>query len=432
MFSLKAWGSLGALSTARTTAVSQACSYRRPATNAFKFAHRQPTTNAPKRRSISTFHMDDSFRGKMQPYMGMIKLISSLAGIVVIGVGGFYFALNHYIDGKWPSDPHITNKETRRLLRGAAMREYVAPDPQVAYMFLLRALEQIYKDGELAEDSEPVQELEVRLANAAGRLGEHEPAEKILTSAWDKVVDSMDRFKVSVRKEEGSGSGGGRQYEEDWVLDQVCRIADVLGPMLLARKDHKHAIRIYGTALRAAKTVSDKLQDTPGAEDSESKMRELELKQINYATSLGEAFAMKGDLATSKMLLGGVLHEISERNKLVPNSNKIDGWTCLDAVVMLDLAQVAQQADDIDESKAWVASGIQVTKQRSGVWACDNCQSHLLYQMGSLSNQTGDTKAAMALYSKALEHSRATNTGNIDQIKESLEKLKVEMLSETD
>ncbi|KAJ1800105.1 hypothetical protein LPJ59_001349 [Coemansia sp. RSA 2399] len=396
-------------------------------------ARRQQTANVLRRRGISTFHMDNSFRGKLQPYLGMIKVISSLSGMVVIGVGVFYFALSHHIDSKWPADARITNKETRKLLRGAAMREFVAPNPQMAYLFLLRALEQIYKDGELAEDSETVQELEVRLANAAGRLGEREPAEKILFSTWDRVVDDKDRFKVGVPKDAAAAAaaGSGRQYEEEWVLDQVCRIADVLGPLLLGRQAHEQAIRIYGTALRAAKGVSDRLQST--ASEEGSRMSELELKQISYATSLGEAFGMKGDLATAKMLLGGVLHEIKERNKLAADgSSKVDGWTCLDAVVMLDLAQVAQKADSVDESKAWIASGLQVTEQRSGVWACDNCQSHLLYQLGALSEQTGDKKKAMNVYARALEHSRTTNTGNIDRIKGSIENLKVEMLSKVD
>ncbi|KAJ2387337.1 RasGAP protein, partial [Coemansia sp. RSA 2559] len=394
------------------------------------FARRQQTANVLRRRSISTFHMDNSFRGKLQPYLGTIKVISSLSGMVIIGVGGFYFALSHHIDNKWPADARITNKETRKLLRGAAMREFVAPNPQMAYLFLLRALEQIYKDGELDEGSETVQELEVRLANAAGRLGEREPAEKILFSTWDRVVDDKDRFKVGVSKDAAAG-GGDRQYKEEWVLDQVCRIADVLGPLLLGRQAHEQAIRIYGTALRAAKGVSDRLQSSASKEDS--RLNELELKQISYATSLGEAFGMKGDLATAKMLLGGVLHEIKERNKLVADgSGKVDGWTCLDAVVMLDLAQVAQMADSVDESKAWIASGLQVTEQRSGVWACDNCRSHLLHHLGALSEQTGDKKKAMSIYARALEHSRTTNTGNIDRIKESIENLKVEMLSRVD
>ncbi|KAJ2556374.1 hypothetical protein EV175_002051 [Coemansia sp. RSA 1933] len=375
--------------------------------------------------------MDNSTRGKLRPYMGVIRVISSLAGIVVVAVGGFYFALNHYIDENWPTDAQVTNKEIRKLLRGAAMREHVAPDPQMAYLFLLRALELIYKDGELAEDSELVQELEVRLANAAERLGEHKPAEKILFGAWNRVVDGKDRFKVGVPKDSTPGSSD-RQYLEAWVLDQVCRIADVLGPILLGRQAHDEAIRIYGTALRAAKVVSDQMPDT---KDKESKMGELELRQINYATSLGEAFAMKGDLASSKMLLGGVLHEIKEHNNKQAadyRSSKVDGWTCLDAVVMLDLAQVAQKADDAEEASAWVASGLQATQERSGVWACDNCQSHLLYQLGMLSERAGDKRKAMRVYSKALEHSRTTNTGNIDQIKESLDKLQTELLSKID
>ncbi|KAI9500888.1 hypothetical protein GGI25_006397 [Coemansia spiralis] len=368
--------------------------------------------------------MDDSFRGKLQPYMGALMLISTIAGLVVVGVGGFYLVLNRYIDNNWPVDPRIKRAETRKLLRGAAMREHIAPDPKVAYVFLLHALEQIYKDGELADGSEPVQELVVRLAHAAYAMGEQEPARKMLEDAWAKVVD--DKGNINTVKQQD-----GQSYSDKWALEQVCRVADVLGPALLTHKDHENAINLYGTALRAAKIVNDNLDTKEHKTDDAvaAQKDDLLLKQVNYATSLGEAFALKGDFKTSKMLLGGVLQELKEKTAN-RDAKLVDKWTCLDAIVMLDLAQISQQIGDTDNSKAWTIAGLQTTNQREGVRACDNCQSHLLYHLGMLMEGSGDEKKALGIYKKALEHSRKTNTGSIEQIKTSIDKIKEKMSAE--
>ncbi|KAJ2909857.1 hypothetical protein GGI21_001461, partial [Coemansia aciculifera] len=104
------------------------------------------------RRGISTFHIDNSFRGKLQPYLGALTLVSTVAGLVVVGIGGLYVLVNQHLDSKYPTPPAVTNKTTRRLLRGAALREHIAPNAQIAYVFLLQALTQLYKDG-FAEQS---------------------------------------------------------------------------------------------------------------------------------------------------------------------------------------------------------------------------------------------------------------------------------------
>ncbi|KAJ2654247.1 hypothetical protein IWW48_006232 [Coemansia sp. RSA 1200] len=388
-----------------------------------------------KHRTISTFQMDNTLRGRLRPYIGMVKLVSAVSGLLVVGVGGFYVALNHHLDTNWPTDPRITGRETRRLLRGAAMREHVAPDPQMAYMFLLHALQQVYKDGELAEHDEPVQELQVRLARAASLLGERAPAKSILLRAWSRVVDDLDRFRVGLQKEDPDPPGGAAtRYAEDWVLGQVCRVAEVLGPMLLLDKDHALATRVYGTALRAAKTMGDRRRRGSGDKSNNGTVDGdsadgglLQLRQINYATSLGEAFAIKGDLASANLILRGVLHEIRERNKHRAAAAGVDGWTCLDAVVMLDLAQVARQAGELDDARAWVDSGLQaVAAQEPRPWACDNCRGHLMYQLAAIAESKGDRGRAASVYSKALEHCRSTGTGNIEQIKAALDRLSSE------
>ncbi|KAJ2517652.1 hypothetical protein GGI11_003097 [Coemansia sp. RSA 2049] len=387
-------------------------------------------------RAISTFQMDNTVRGRLRPYVGMLKLVSAVSGLLVLGVGGFYVALNQHLDTNWPPDPRITSRETRRLLRGAAMREHVAPDPQMAYVFLLHALQQVYRDGVLSEHDEPVQELQVRLARAASLLGERKPAMGILLRAWRRVVDDLDRFRVGLQ-EDPDADGAATQYGEDWVLAQVCRVAEVLGPMLLLDKDHALATRVYGTALRAAKTMGDRRTRGPERQSNgtvegsdpdpapDPDGDRLRLRQINYATSLGEAFAIKGDLASANLILRGVLHEISERSKhRTAAGSGVDGWTCLDAVVMLDLAQVAQQAGELDEARAWADSGLlAVAKQTPRPWACDNCQGHLMHQLGAIAESRGDRKAAAGVYSKALDHCRATGTGNIEQIKAALDRL---------
>ncbi|KAJ1823680.1 hypothetical protein GGH91_000220 [Coemansia sp. RSA 2671] len=332
------------------------------------------------RRSISTFHIDNSFRGKLQPYLGAITLVSTVAGSVVVGVGGLYLLINRHLDEKYPSPPEISNKETRRLLRGAALREHIAPNPSIAYVFLLRALTQLYKDG-FAEHSPAVQETVLRLATAADKMGEGQAAEQMLQGVWDHAIaDKRDSM--------------------------LARASRVLGPLLTARGAYDEAVGVYGVAVQALKRL-----EAGGDVDA------LRLDTANVVTSLAEVFALKGDCPSAEALLSGVLVDIRGRP-----AEGVDGWTCLDAVVMLDLAQVCEKTERPGESAAWANSALKVTRGHRGVWACDNCETHTLFHLGRLA-EASDRDTAHVFYSRALDLARSSNTGNIEEIKASIKKL---------
>ncbi|KAJ2628761.1 hypothetical protein H4R22_003707, partial [Coemansia sp. RSA 1290] len=282
-------------------------------------------------RKISSFHVDNSMRGRLQPYLGTIRIASAASTLFLLSIGGLYLYTNHHLDTKYPEHPDIKDKETRKLLRGAALREHIAPDPRIAYMFLQRALELIYKQGDLSEDSEAVQEIIARLAGAAAQFGEQKTG--MLYSAWSKVVDA-----------DGQIQGVGNS--DHWRKQQVCRLADTLGPLQIENGDYQGAITTYGTALRALKDL-----------DLE------EPKQANYIISLGEAFALSGDLQSAYTLLMSVLIDLNKR----PQTQQVDRWTCLDSIVMLDIAQVEQQRGHLQQSRKWAESGLQVTSQHKTV-----------------------------------------------------------------
>ncbi|KAJ2341201.1 hypothetical protein GGF43_006223 [Coemansia sp. RSA 2618] len=332
--------------------------------------------------------------------MGTLKLVSAISGLAIVSFGGLYAYVNHYLDENYPTRPEITSKETRRLLRGAALREHIAPDPRTAYMFLLQALEQIYNDSALGEDSEAVQEIIVRMAHAAAQVGEQKPAEQMLQTAWDKVVDSDRRIR-------GVGDS------DKWRMEQVCRLADALGPLQMDRGDHEAAIQTYGTALQAARSMQNNESD------------ELLLKQANYVTSLGEAFAVGKDYESARTLLSSVLADLKKREQ---PENVVDKWTCLDAVVMLDLAQVERQLGNAQKSQEWAVSGLQETKKWNRVGACNNCQAHLLAHLARLSESQDDAEAALNYYTLGIKHFQATGTGDMVQLDAGSQRLQSRLL----
>ncbi|KAJ2836176.1 hypothetical protein FBU31_001441 [Coemansia sp. 'formosensis'] len=338
-----------------------------------------------QRRGISTFHIDNTARGKLQPYMGALTLVSTVAGLVVVGIGGLYFLVNRHLDAKYPSPAEVTNKETRRLLRGAALREHIAPNASIAYMFLLRALTQLHKDG-FAEHSMAVQETVLRLATAADKMGERQAAEQMLQRLWDSAA------------------------EHKWD-SMVGRAARVLGPLLTARGAYDEAVDVYGTAVQALRRQEEEGGDVDA----------LHLDTANVVTSLAEVFALKGDCASAEALLSGVLVDIRARP-----ADGVDAWTCLDAVVMLDLAQVCHKSERPGESAAWANSALKATRGHRGVWACDNCEAHTLLHLGRLAEAANDKDSAHVFYSRALDLARRSNTGNIEEIKASISKLNEE------
>ncbi|KAI7821300.1 hypothetical protein BX661DRAFT_173411 [Kickxella alabastrina] len=382
---------------------------------------------SPPRRPISTFHMDPTPRGKLQPYLGTLKLISTVSGLVVLGIGALYLALNHHLSAEYPISSEITDRQTRKLLRGAALREHIAPSPHVAYLFLLRALELIYAEGRLSEDHPAVQEIVVRLARAAALMGERDPAEKMLWALWEKC-----------QAQEASGGCGKEGEEAVWWREQTVRVAEVLGPLVVAR-DARKAVDLYGRALRAAKELAeleglDEL-DEPGdlgTHAAELQRRDnLHVRQASLVASLGEAFALSGDTQSAQLLLKGLLSEIRTRNDTAAAAaaltgkvkKKADKWTCLDAVVMLDLAQVALGLGELAEARSWASDSLRVARKDEGVRACDNCQAHLIHLLGQIAMKNGDEQDALTMYRLALEFARKTQTGNIESIKSDIEKL---------
>ncbi|KAJ2579683.1 RasGAP protein, partial [Coemansia sp. RSA 1836] len=337
-----------------------------------------------RRRGISTFHIDNTARGKLQPYLGAITLVSTVAGLVVVGIGGLYVLVNRHLDSKYPTPAEVTNRTTRRLLRGAALREHIAPNPQIAYMFLLRALTQLYKDG-FAEQAPVVQETIVRLATAADKMGERQAAEQMLRGVWENTAG-----------------------DDVWRDGMVARVARVLGPLLTARGAYEESVDVYGAAVQAL----GRLEAGGGDLDA------LHLDKANLITSLAEVFALAGDCDSAEALLSSVLVDIRARPQLA-----VDSWTCLDAVVMLDLAQVCDKTERHGESAAWANSALKVTRGHPGVWACDNCESHTLLHLGRLAEKAEDKDSAHVFYSRALDLARRTNTGNIEEIKDAIKNL---------
>ncbi|KAJ2744791.1 hypothetical protein GGI20_002684 [Coemansia sp. BCRC 34301] len=335
-------------------------------------------------RGISTFHIDNSVRGKLQPYLGAITLVSTVAGLVVVGIGGLYVLVNRHLDSKYPTPAEVTSNTTRRLLRGAALREHIAPNAQIAYMFLLRALTQLYKDG-FEEKSVVVQETIVRLATAADKMGERQAAEQMLWGVWANA--------------EGN---------DVWRDGMKARVARVLGPLLTARGAYKESVDVYGTAVQALGRLEEGSGDLDG----------VLVDKANLITSLAEVFALAGDCDSAEALLSGVLVDIRART-----AQEVDLWTCLDAVVMLDLAQVCDKTERPQESAAWANSALKATRKHRGVWACDNCEAHTLFHLGHLAEKADDKDSAHVFYSRALDLARQTNTGNIEQIKAAIKNL---------
>ncbi|KAJ1949005.1 hypothetical protein FBU59_001340 [Linderina macrospora] len=240
--------------------------------------------------------------------MSGIKIISGLATLVILGSASFYIYINHHLETTYPVSPLITEPSTRKLLRGAALREHVAPDPSIAYLFLLKALEEIHATGELAEESPEVQEL----------------------------------------------------VQEDGDL--------------------------------------------------------MRLRQINLVTSLGEVFALKGDTETAKALFGSALADVKKHGG-------DGGWLCLDAVLMYNLAQVAERVREVEESGAWANSALAVVREHGDVRACVNCETHVVRLMGRLAEKRGELEEALGLYQKSLELARQSGTGNIEETKDAVAKI---------
>ncbi|KAJ1804050.1 hypothetical protein LPJ75_005699, partial [Coemansia sp. RSA 2598] len=259
---------------------------------------------------------------------------------------------------------------------------------------------QIYADGVLGEESAEVQEIVVRLATAASLMGEREPAERMLEDSWRRVV------------------GGGDGYEEEWQRRQVCRIARVLGPLVTDKGDYERGLEVYGEALQASRWLDDRVEDV-GERDR------LRAETAGFVASLGETFALKGDYESARLVLQGLLAEIRERNREAgeAGATKVDQWTCLDAIVMLDLAQVVGQQGKHEESGAWANSALAVAAKHGGVRACDNCYTHSVHHLGTLAENSARLDDALTMYRRALEHGRKTKTGNLEQIKSSISRL---------
>jgi tetratricopeptide (TPR) repeat protein len=122
--------------------------------------------------------------------VGKISVYTTLS--VTCAVAVIWQMTHVYIEHMFEATPPELGYQARNLLHGAYIREHIAPDHELAAVYLREALRIAIEEKHLAETSETVIELRLRLANDEAHAGNLLDAITEYTRAW-KMMNADPR-----------------------------------------------------------------------------------------------------------------------------------------------------------------------------------------------------------------------------------------------
>ncbi|KAG9320104.1 hypothetical protein KVV02_008325 [Mortierella alpina] len=335
-------------------------------------------------------------------------------------LGLFVWAGSHaYLEQyKCPSPPGCSST-VRNCLHGAWVREEIAPDPDVAEVYLQKALEltrqeledlykKKYKDDHHQHDmtrfleiekDQALVEIQNRLARFYGRIGQHEQAATIWTRLWRMARKPNPRESLTT-----SSTG-------------AFSLSSLFGTLT-------------GSGERPLVTEQDGVQFAKRAADSWMHMAEYDLAEEALAWTLSHVAASNRSATTESSVNMEEIGLLSTLGALYVRQGKFEYALslfvkALQAVQEHQRTAATQQAKKEEEALGWMQKAITMAKEKSGQHRdCDECAALGLSNLGLISEMEGKNDEALPLFREAVVYAtKAKDYVGIDDYNGSIARL---------
>ncbi|KAG0296755.1 hypothetical protein BGZ96_008615 [Linnemannia gamsii] len=274
----------------------------------------------------------------------VLIVATSTLGLVLFAYTGAHAYLEQY---KCPS-PQGVSTEVQRCLHGAWVREEISPDPDVAELYLQKAVELARKDLEThyanrnkskskeesgvmderlafleIEKDQALVEIQHRLARFYGRIGRDEQAATVWTRLW-KLSEKENPRPYSTKQSSSSGLGslfGGASVDRP-LISQKDGI-----PYAKSAADCWMRMGEYEMAEEALAWTLSTLASTSTTPSSSSSCR---IEEIGLLSTLGALYVRQAKFEYALSLFVKALQAVQDHRASQTDNNSVEATTTAD------------------------------------------------------------------------------------------------------
>ncbi|CEG69091.1 hypothetical protein RMATCC62417_05230 [Rhizopus microsporus] len=291
------------------------------------------------------------------------KLAGKITVYTVLSVSaaiGLIWQLAHlYIEYTMESTPKELGFKGRQLLHGAYVREQLAPDYDIASMYIREVIRIALEEQNLKENSDTIINLRLRLAEDENKSGNLLDAITEYTRAWKLLMDN------------------GKSHDQ-----QTITAAKKIGDLYMRIDDYEHAEEFLAWAFHMSEKAS---QD--------------DLLQSKIKLSLANLYAIQRNFKLSIPLLSQLLKSLPEEQH------------CLRAIVQNQLSEIMYGLDKKDEAMGWAQTALETCTKDIKNQDCLECGAIASNNMGRMLELSSEFEQALAYYNQAIKY--ASDAGNL-------------------
>lgn len=312
----------------------------------------------------------------MQRIKSQAKLAGKVTGYTILSMStaiALVWQMSHwYIEYFMQTTPPELGYQARNLLHGAYIREHIALDFEVASFYVREALRIALEEKQLAESSDTVIQLRLRLAHDEARAGNLLDAITEYTRSWKLLLDKGDSSIVLVET------------------------AKHIGDLYMRIGDFEHAEEFLAWALHHVKQ-----SDT--------------LLQSKITLTLASLYAMQRQFDLALPL-------ISQTLKTVPEG-------CLKAIAQNQLAEAMYGVGKTEEAMGWAQAALESSAYDAKNQDCLECGGVAANNLGTMLELKGEFEQALQYYNQAVTYSSSVHDSssqnryilNMERVQEKLE-----------
>ncbi|ORY95899.1 hypothetical protein BCR43DRAFT_557760 [Syncephalastrum racemosum] len=325
------------------------------------------TRHAQGRLGFSTNPSAESMREMTSLFKRVFKLTGYTAIALGAGAALLWQSYHLYIEHFLESTPSELSYRARNLLHGAHVREKVAPDHEVAAVYLNEVLRIALEEQKLDEHSPVVIQLRLRLADDEARAGNLYGAITEYTRAWKLLKEAPEN-------------------DNEYLM---AKTAKEMGSLYYRVGDYEHAEEFLAWAFDRLRAYTD---DT--------------FLKVTTTNALASVYTIQRRFDLSMPLLLLALKDI-------PEDATESKWVCLKGILQNQLCETMYGMAKIDEALGWAQAslesctiGLDLDKNKKGEVVlnrdCQDCRVVVANNLSKLLEMKGDKEQAQSYYEQSL------------------------------
>ncbi|CAG8584181.1 9614_t:CDS:2 [Paraglomus occultum] len=309
-------------------------------------------------------------------------------GLVTIGLLTLitWRGIHLYIEYFYHSTPSTLPRLARDCLRGAYVREEFYPDSHLAEQYLQHALRIAIQEQQLPPDDPIVLDIILRMANNSAMIENYHDALTRYESVWQILVDSGTEENVV------------KAIEVSKKVSWVC----------INMHDYEKAEKYLRWSIGSMSQKGDAGSTVPAIMNTDF---------IEHMLLLAGIYAQQKHYNKALALYAGILKQLKE----TPNRSD-QSFICYEAIIKGHIGEILFGQNKLDDAMGWLQQGLLLTKQGSGMRACDECAGVIFNNLGTIHESRGQMEDAKEFYQKAVGYAKkAGDVRGIDEFQKRLD-----------